>query len=70
MQYKSGEAPKAGDKVLGDKIKGRVADVGSDKVVVVTRGPWNPKGPETEVRTPCDPADLILVSRAPEKPKK
>ena len=69
MTYKGGEEPRVGDKVVGDKVKGRVAAVADGKVIVVGRGPWNPHAPDTEVRTPADPADLVLHGRAPEKPK-
>lgn len=77
MEYSGGRPgpdkkldPRVGDKVLGAKVKGRVAAVLKDRVEVVSRGPWAAGGPEKELRGAYDPAALVLVSRAPEKPKK
>lgn len=70
MTYKdSKEEPRAGDKVVGPGVKGVVAEVRDGAVVVVGKGPWDPRGAATEARTECDPATLTLHSRAPAKPK-
>lgn len=66
MTYKDGkEQPKVGDKVLGERIKGSVAAVGKDKVTIVTKGAWDPHKKPAEVRTDVDPAELVLLQRAP-----
>lgn len=67
MLYQDGTTtPKVGDKVLGDRLKGQVVKLLQDKVVVRSRGPWNPEKPLAQVEATVDPATLVLAQRAPE----
>ena len=70
MTYADGkEKPALGDKVLGDGLKGVVADVKKDTVVVRVKGPWDPKKKPSEIRREVDPAKLTLIHRAPDPSK-